>query len=346
MDLLPRRPTHPPTISTRVWKSRSTSKQCRSRHCQGDYTFKNGSRLTLRYNRSGSEESNAVTAGSAIEAFTNNALNNEGVKQDRLHFSSAQHTAIISPYAVNDLKFSGSYEERPRLANSQQPGISATTIGTYGTRNFLPTVQWDKRFQISDSLSLIRGGHSIKAGADINKLSTAQTFGFDQFGTFTINSSNVSQILDIIAGAGTVQNRWDSPTVSYSRQIGNLAVQYGATQAALFAQDSWRVTPTLTLDYGLRWEGQWNPKVDANNSELVNKVNSTVFPNGAPADVTKIPNTLKQVMPRFGLAWNPMREGKLVVRAHIGIFYAATPLIIYSDPTGNFGHLPTTFACF
>lgn len=273
-------------------------------------------------------------------------MNNEGVKQDRLHFSSAQHTAIISPYAVNDLKFSGSYEERPRLANSQQPGISATTIGTYGTRNFLPTVQWDKRFQISDSLSLIRGGHSIKAGADINKLSTAQTFGFDQFGTFTINSSNVSQILDIIAGAGTVQNRWDSPTVSYSRQIGNLAVQYGATQAALFAQDSWRVTPTLTLDYGLRWEGQWNPKVDANNSELVNKVNSTVFPNGAPADVTKIPNTLKQVMPRFGLAWNPMREGKLVVRAHIGIFYAATPLIIYSDPTGNFGHLPTTFACF
>ncbi|MBX5496585.1 MAG: carboxypeptidase regulatory-like domain-containing protein, partial [Bryobacteraceae bacterium] len=122
---------------------------------KGDYIFGNGSRLTLRYNQSGSEEVNAVTVGGAIEAFTNNALTNEGVEQDRLKFGSAQYTAILSPSVVNDFKFSGSYEERPRLANSSIPGLIASTIGTYGTRNFLPTVQFDKRFQVTDSLSVI-----------------------------------------------------------------------------------------------------------------------------------------------------------------------------------------------
>lgn len=313
---------------------------------KGDYTFNNGSRLTLRYNRSGSEESNAVTVGGAIEAFTTNALNNEGVEQDKVHFGSAQYTAILTPAMVNDFKFSGSYEERPRLANSAQPGISASTIGTYGTRNFLPTVQWDRRFQFTDSLSVISGSHSFKFGTDIARIATAQTFGFDQFGTFSINSSNVSQILDILSGAGSVTNRWDSPTVSYSRQIGNLAVDYNATMAALFAQDSWRITPTLTLDYGLRWEGQWSPKVSANNTALVNKVNGTVFPNNAKTDVGNIPNTLAQVMPRAGIAWNPMKDGKLVIRAHTGIFYAATPLLIYSDPTGNFRTPPNNVRLF
>ena len=313
---------------------------------KADYSFNNGSRLTLRYNRSGSEESNAVTAGSAIEAFTTNALNNEGTEQDKLHFGSAQYTAIISPAVVNDLKFSGSYEERPRLANAQQPGLVAATIGTYGTRNFLPTTQYDRRYQLTDSLSVIHGSHTFKLGADINRLRTGQTFGFDQFGTFTINSSNVSQILDIISGAGSVTKRYDSPLVSYSRQIGNLVVDYGSTQAAIFAQDSVRVTQTLTLDFGFRWEGQWSPAVSSSNTDLVGKVNGITYPNGARADVTKIPDAMKQFMPRFGFAWNPMKDSRLVLRGHAGVFYAATPLLIYSDPTGNFRNPPNNVRLF
>src|SRR5581483_9391108 len=159
---------------------------------KGDYIFTNGSHLTLRYNRSGSEETNAVTVGGAVEAFTTNALNSEGTEQDRMHFGTAQYTAIITPTMVNDLKFSGSYETRPRLSNSAQPGIVATTIGTVGTRNFLPTVQDDSRYQITDAFSWMHGAHTIKFGTDFNKLHSFQTFGFDQFGTFTISSSNVS----------------------------------------------------------------------------------------------------------------------------------------------------------
>ncbi len=313
---------------------------------RGDYTFANGSRLTLRYNRSGSEESNAVTVGGAIEAFTTNALTSEGTEVDRVHFGSAQYTSILSPSSVNDLKFSGSYEVRPRLSNSSLPGLVASTIGTAGARNFLPTTQDDSRYQITDSLTWMKSNHTVKFGVDYNKLHTAQLFGFDQFGTFTISSSNVSQILDILSGAGTVGHRFDSPTASYSRQIGNLIVDYGATQAAMFAQDSWHVTPSLTFDYGLRWEGQWNPAVSATNTALVSKVSGVTFPNGARADVTQIRDNLKQFMPRAGFAWSPGRDRKFVLRGHGGIFYAATPLLIYSDPTGNFRNPPNNVRLF
>lgn len=313
---------------------------------KGDYIFTNGSRLTLRYNRSGSEEANAVTVGGAIEAFTINALSNEGLEQDKVHFGTAQYTAVISPSLVNDFRFSGSYEERPRLANSQQPGVTISALGNLGTRNFLPTVQFDKRWQFTDSLSWIKSGHTIKLGFDISKLSTGQTFGFDQFGTFSISTSNISQILDILSGAGSVKNKWDSPFASYSRQIGNLAVDYGATQAALFAQDSWRVTRTLTVDYGFRWEGQWNPQVSSSNTDLTNRVNALTYPNGARLDVSRIPNNLNQFMPRAGFAWTPTKDQRFVIRGHAGIFYAATPLLIYSDPTGNFRTPPNNVRLF
>ncbi|HEY1340220.1 MAG TPA: hypothetical protein VGF59_22065, partial [Bryobacteraceae bacterium] len=312
---------------------------------KGDYAFGSGSRLTLRYNRSGSEETNAVTVGGAIEAFTTNALSSEGVEQDRMHFGTADYTAVISASLVNDLKFSGSYETRPRLSNTQQPGITIGALGTVGTRNFLPTVQDDSRYQITDSLTWISGHHALKFGADINRLHSFQTFGFDQFGTFSISSSNISQILDILSGAGAVQHRFDSSVASYSRQIGNLLVDYGARQAAIFAQDSWRVLPTLTIDYGLRWEGQWNPDVSSSNTDLVSRVNGLTYPNGARTDVTRIPNALKQFMPRFGFAWSSKAQ-RIVVRGHAGIFYAASPMLIFSDPTGNFRNPPNNVRLF
>ena len=53
---------------------------------------------------------------------------------------------------------------------------------------------------------------------------TFQQFGFAQFGTYRINSSNISQILDILSGTGTVSHRFDSPLASYERQLGNLLV--------------------------------------------------------------------------------------------------------------------------
>lgn len=304
-----------------------------------DYQFEGGHRLTVRYNISDSVENNAVTVGGDINPFSNFTLGNEGLEKDRTHNGTIQYTRLLSPTVINDLRFTGSYEIRPRLANEEAPGVT-TTIGNFGTRTFMPTTQDDKRYQFTDSISATRGNHTIKIGGDYSRISTGQAFGFNQFGTFNINltgAANVATVLDILSPGGSIANRFDSSAVTYTRQIGNLLANFGAHQFALFAQDSWRATPKLTLDFGVRWEAQWNPTAEANNTPVIDRIKGVRFPNGLTVDPTTIRDSLKQVMPRFGFAWTPMSGShRTVVRGHAGIFYAATPLIVFAAPNNNF----------
>lgn len=307
---------------------------------KADYSFSKGHRLSLRYNHSRSDEPNSATTGGALNPFTNAALSNEGIERNRTHFGTVQYTHLFSPAVVNDVKFSQSYEARPREANVQGVSVSAGNIGTYGTRSFLPTTQDDYRTQLTDSLTVIAGKHTLKLGMDFSKLSTVQMFGFNQFGTIGFqNSADIAGILDIMGTGGTFANRFDNFNVRYTRQVGNLLADFGAKQLAMFVQDSWRIAPNFTLDLGLRWEGQWNPKLDASNSTLVARVNRS-YPLGA-LDVTKLENSLDQIMPRAGFAWTPFAGSRrAVIRGHAGMFYAASPLLLYSGPTNNFRSTP------
>ncbi|MBS1829698.1 MAG: TonB-dependent receptor [Acidobacteria bacterium] len=298
-----------------------------------------GHRLTLRYNFSDSRERNAVSTGGALTPVTNSALSNEGTEKDRTHMGTLQYTHLLSPRAVNDFKFSGSYEIRPRVANAEIPTVTATPVGSFGARNFLPTVQDDLRYQVTDGLSVIRGAHTLKFGVDYSRITTSQSFGLNQFGAFTV-TADVTRILTLLSTAPG-QDRFDGREVTYARQIGNLLADYGVQQFAFYGQDSYRLHRKVTLDYGLRWEGQWNPRVEASNTAVAEKLRGFRFPNGAVLETDRIANRLNQWMPRLGVAFVPFAGARrMVIRAHTGLFYAATPLLLYSGHTNNLRNPP------
>ncbi len=206
-------------------------------------------------------------------------------------------------------------------------------------------------FQFTDSFSLIRGRHSLKFGGDEHYYRFDQTLYFDPDGQFlfyggnsglTVTDPNVglASYADFLLGLPGVY-------IQGSGQTEN--VRSHATY--LFAQDSWKIKPNLTLNYGVRWELD-TPMKDAGNRVQTFRAGqtSTIYPCGAPSDCSSetpvglvfpgdkgVPRGLTQTYykafaPRIGVNWSPDLKsgflskltggpGKTSIRAGWGMFY-------------------------
>lgn len=304
-----------------------------------DWQINDANRFNVRYNYSKNDGKNANATGNSLFPTTNRALSNNGTEGNNTNTVVAQLNSFFTNALVNELRAQYSREERPRLANSAMPDVGST-IGTYGTRNFLPTTQFDWRVQVFNNLTWVLGNHSVKFGAEYNHLFIDQTFAFNQFGDFFLSGSNVESILEIMSAGGPTANRFDSTTVTYRRNIGNGRLDFTQEQVAFFAQDAWRVRPSLTLNYGLRWEGQFNPAPDTSNTSLYNQVRGFVFPSGRTVDPAYIPDNTNQFGPRVGFAWDPFNNSKTVIRGFSGVYYASTPGLLFAGPLNNFRNPP------
>ncbi|MGZ4789857.1 MAG: outer membrane beta-barrel protein, partial [Terriglobales bacterium] len=177
------------------------------------------------------------------------------------------------------------------------------------------------------------GTHTLKFGYEFNHIFATQQFGFNQHGSFNSSSTNTGNWL------ATLGNRWNDSSSSYVHQVGNLQATMSGNQLAGFVQDAWRIRPNFTLNYGLRWEAQMNPDGIGNNA-MYPLVNGFQFPLGYREDPAKIPDQLSQFAPRLGFAWDPKGDGKTVIRGFGGIYYAATPMILYAASVNNFREPP------
>src|SRR5947207_1120272 len=126
---------------------------------------------------------------------------------------------------------------------------------------------------------------------------------------------------------------------------------------SLYAQDNWKVTPRLTLNYGVRWEPYLSPYNNRGENEhfdlslFTQNVHSKVFTN-APAGLVfpgdpqytsgKYINgpVWDKFFPRFGLAWDPEGQGRMTIRAGYGMYgdramMLAGTQMYFSAPFGN-----------
>lgn len=300
-----------------------------------DYEINTNHRFNVRYGWNRAIALNATSVGNALFPTISNALSNNGTEEDGSHSVVGQFTSFLSGTMVNEFRGQFVREERPRPANAIAPNVS-NTVGTYGTVNFLgQNIQFDRRIQAADSLTWSKNNHTLKFGTEYNHIFVSQLFGFNQTGSFSISGTNVTTVLDTLSVGGTIPNRFDASSVQFLRQIGNLMASYATDELAFFAQDSWRVKPNLTLNYGLRWEAQYNPTPEANNETLLAKVRNFQFPSGHRADPTRINDNTKQYGPRLGLAWDPWSDGKTVVRGYTGVYFARTPLLLFAAAVNN-----------
>jgi outer membrane receptor for ferrienterochelin and colicin len=306
-----------------------------------DWNINQANRFNVRYNYSRNKALNAVSTGeTALDPTTTNSLSTNGTERNRNNIVVAQLISNFSSNVVNEGRFQFAREDRPREANQVVANI-ASLIGTYGTRNFLPTTQFDKRAQLADSLTIINGNHSYKFGGEFSNIYANQVFGFNQTGVYTFSGLNtVTGVLDALSGTRVTGRlgRFDVSQARYNQQVGNLQAAYTVRELAFFGQDSWRITPKFTLNYGLRYEKQFNPTAQANNSPVLTAIQNTAFPylGGKGINPAQIPNSQNQFGPRLGFAYDPFGDGKTAIRGFAGIYYARTPLIVLAAPFNNF----------
>ena len=300
-----------------------------------DYQVSGSGRLSLRYSFSDNDAKNANATGNALADTTVSALSNNGTEKDRTNTVVGQYTSTIRSNVLFETRGQYSREQRPRDANERTPLVT-NAVGNYGTVSFLgENIQRDWRVQGAANLTAVVGRHTMKAGIEFNHVDAYQKFGFNQFGTWNLSGTGTNA-LEVLSAGGPTGTRFDSTAATYTKQLGNLELALATDELAFFVQDAWRVTNGFTLNYGLRWEGAFNPTPDANNDFMLDALRNFTFPLGRTVDPTHIPDQLGQFGPRVGFAWDPGADGKTVVRGYSGLYYARTPMLLWAAPMNNF----------
>jgi hypothetical protein len=271
--------------------------------------------------------------------FRGVAVNEFRFNFTRLVSSSDKPLAGVGPGTLKSLGFAVGVPGGITPASTQYDGVPSIGFNNFGIG--APGIFY-QRFQGNpewlDNFSIVRGAHTLKMGAQDLYSRFIQQFplvggnGFISFGGFETGSD----FADFLIGAPT----------SFVQESSLYLDEY-KNYLGLYAQDSWRAKPNLTLNYGLRWDyvPSWAEGTDQKYTYALGQ-QSTVFPT-APRGVLyvgdtipgfgKIPRTLTRTphgtfAPRVGLAYSPSASGGLAekilggagktsIRASYGLFY-------------------------
>jgi hypothetical protein len=219
------------------------------------------------------------------------------------------------------------------------PQVSLNLIGLNIGVPTLNTFQPNTTYTVSDVFSKSQGKHTWKAGGEFRYLQVNERNFASPNGQFNFDGSVTgSDMADFLLGATCVA--CGGAYIQASKQVLDSRTRYGGA----FVQDTWKVTPNLTLNLGLRWEVSM-PWYDTQGKiqTWVPEKQSTVFPLAPtglvfPGD-SGIPKTLAPTRydnfgPRVGLAYSPGftdgvlgkifgGPGKTSIRAAYGIYYTS-----------------------
>ena len=154
------------------------------------------------------------------------------------------------------------------------PQVSLSQIGLNIGVPTLNTFQPDTTYMFSDVFSKAMGRHTLKFGGEFRYIMVNERNYASPNGQFTFDGSVTgSDMADFLLGATC--NPCGAAYVQASKQVLDSRTRYGGA----FVQDSWKVTPNLTLNLGLRWEVSmpwydWQGKIQT----WVPGQQSTVFP--------------------------------------------------------------------
>ena len=166
------------------------------------------------------------------------------------------------------------------------PAVSIAGVASFGTSSGAPTRRVNKSYQVVNNISHQAGAHALRVGADFLYNDTDITYPRSVRGSYSFSS-----LANFLAGVYNNAGFTQTFAVSDGSQANS--------NAGMYAQDEWKVSPRVTLNLGVRYDLQFLETI-----------------------VTDTDN----VAPRFGVAWSPFDSRRTVVRGSAGLFYDRVPL--------------------
>ncbi len=285
-------------------------------------------------------------------AIDNNTTNNGLVAQGTLPSTGAlthynyQNLVVSNQYAftpswLGSFTFDASYLHATAARNSDLgfalafpfSSTSKTISGfeTYGDNQFVtpitafPILRNQEKYQFKYDVSHSSGTHAPRFGIDFIHepvLSGALPGNPETLYVLTENPTYyLTNPAQFTAELNCLPPYTGDMCQTTSTPASNGNFNQNVQRLGLYAMDSWRVTPNLTVNYGLRWDTTFGLFNGTGVSQYYNAAVQTIrgldlpLPTGIPGDYRKA------FGPRLGIAWNPDKVEDLVIRAGIGLYY-------------------------
>jgi Carboxypeptidase regulatory-like domain len=265
----------------------------------------------------------------------------------------AQLTTTVTPAIVNVAR---AYHSYANLFGTQVPvssnlaqAIGITGVSTAPLNWGVPGVSWSgysgigsngltqgdriNNYELADSLSWTRGDHALKFGAEVRQSRMFLDSDNGPRGSFSFAASYTAGLNPVtgnpVTGTGvSVADFLLGYPTSMSGAVGTSQTHFRFYTTNLYAQDDWKVSRSLTINYGLRYE-YVTPPVAEELSHVFGfdfTTGKQLFPTlGQIRNSILNPDHLN-FAPRLGLAYNPQWAPSLTIRAGAGIYYDQTQM--------------------
>jgi hypothetical protein len=234
-------------------------------------------------------------------------------------------------------------------SNPTYEGVGTITFANTGFEFGLPdgiTGQYNNSYQITDNFTKVKGKHTLKFGGDVRYIQVNERNTYTPNGWFAFNGGETgNDFADYLLGAPDFFNQT-------SLQFLDSRTKY----FGLYAQDTFKATPDLTINYGLRWDVS-QPFYDTKNrlQTFVPGKQSKVYPDAPegfefPGDPgvprTLAPTQYDRFAPRLGIAYSPSATdgwagkvfggpGKTSIRLGGGLYYTAIEDLTLFNEVGD-----------
>lgn len=302
-----------------------------------DHNVSSTNRITLRANVSPSTIT-GIEVGGEDQPFGQNAYSRTSEQSYRDVTGVAQDTWTMGTNKVNEFRFQYarrglSYFYNTSIPDGSTPAVNIPGFAFFGREPYSYIQRTEQRYQFTDTFSWSIGRHNTKFGADFNfiplkALFTVNYGGVYDFGQFAATNLPLFPAAlcpnqqDCFAPLSAVQAYGAGLPGDYVQGLGSPSDSFNNIPIGFFWQDSWRVSPNFTLNYGVRYDVEIAPKFKAPTGLAATGYQELGLQKGIQTDTNNI-------QPRIGIAWDPKGDGKTVVRSSYGIFYDHPLLGLY-----------------